>query len=40
MKRKKRLIIRILNLVNLIENENNQPIVNQIRGLLYELLEY
>lgn len=40
MRRKKRLIIRILNLVNLIENENNQPIVNQIRGLLYELLEY
>lgn len=40
MKRKRRLIVRILNLVNLIENENNQPIVNQIRGLLYELLEY
>jgi hypothetical protein len=39
MKTKKRLIFRILDLLSLIENKKNQPIVNQIRGLLFELLE-
>lgn len=39
MKRKKWLIIRIQNLLSLIENSKNQPIINQIRGLLYNLLE-
>lgn len=37
MKFKKRLIARILNLLDLIETQSNQPIVTQIRGLLYEL---
>lgn len=35
---KERLIFRILDLLSLIENKKNQPIVNQIKGLLYELL--
>ncbi len=39
MTRKKRLIIQSLNYLELIETEDNQPIVNLIRGLLYELLE-
>lgn len=38
MKYKKRLIFRILDLVAMLENEKNKPIVNQIKGLLYELL--
>lgn len=40
MRRNKRLIFRILRLLDLLENDRNQPIVNQIRGLLYELLNY
>lgn len=39
MNRRKWLIYRILDLLALIENDRNQPIVNQIRGLLFELLE-
>lgn len=39
MNRKKRLIFRILNLLELIETPKNQPTVNQIRGLLYCLFE-
>lgn len=35
----KRLIFRILNLLELIENQKNQPLVNRIRGLIYELLD-
>lgn len=39
MNSKKWLIYRILDLLAMIENRKNQPIVNQIKGLLYELLE-
>ncbi len=39
MSYKKWLIFQILNLVNLIETPENQPTVNRIRGLLYNLLE-
>jgi hypothetical protein len=38
MNKKKRLIYRILDLLAMIENKKNQPIVNQIKGLLFELL--
>lgn len=38
-KRKKRLIYQALNYLELIETETNQPLVNLIRGILYELLE-
>lgn len=38
MKRKKWLINRILDLLAMLETPKNQPIVQQIRGLLYELL--
>ncbi len=37
MNRKKWLIYRILDLLAILENQKNQPIVNQIRGLLYSL---
>ncbi len=39
MDRTKWLIFRILDLLAIIENKKNQPIINQIRGLLYELLD-
>lgn len=39
MNRKKRLIFRILDLLAIIETEKNQPIVNQIRGLVFSLIE-
>jgi len=39
IKRKQWLIFRILDLLAMIENKKNQPIVNQIKGLLYELLD-
>lgn len=29
----------VLNLLDLVENDSNQSIVNQIRGLLYEIRE-
>ena len=38
MKKEKRLIIQALNYLELIETEDNQPIVNLIRGLLFEML--
>lgn len=38
MNRKKWLIFRILDLLATLETTKNQPIINQIRGLLYELL--
>lgn len=38
MNRKKWLIFRILDLLDIIETTKNQPVVNQIRGLLYCLL--
>lgn len=34
-----RLVAMALNLLDLIENERNQSVVNQIRGLLYEIRE-
>lgn len=39
MSYKERLIYRIFDLLALIENRINQPIVNQIKGLLYQLLD-
>lgn len=39
MSMKQRLIFRILDLLSMIENQKNQPIVNQIKGLLFELLD-
>lgn len=39
MSYKERLIYRIFDLLALIENRRNQPIVNQIKGLLYQLLD-
>ena len=38
-KYKKCLIYQIFRLLDLIENEENQATVNQIRGLLFNLLE-
>lgn len=38
MRRKKRLIFRIFDLLAIIETEKNQPIIRQIQGLLYEIL--
>lgn len=38
MSRKKWLILQIFELLELIETKKNQPIINQIRGLLYNLL--
>lgn len=38
MNRKNWLILQILELLELIETKKNQPIINQIRGLLYNLL--
>lgn len=39
MKEVKRLILVIFNLLDLIETHKNQPLVNRIRGLLYEILD-
>lgn len=39
MNEKKWLIFRILDLLALIENQENQPIINQIKGYLFELLD-
>lgn len=38
MNRKKWLIFRILDLLAMIEDKKNQPTINQIRGLLFCLL--
>lgn len=34
----KRLVFKIFNLLDLIENQKNQSIVRQIRGLLNEIV--
>lgn len=39
MRELKRLILRIFDLLEVIENNKNQPLVQQIRGLLNEILE-
>lgn len=39
MKEIKRLILTIFDLLDLIETRKNQPLVNKIRGLLYEVLD-
>lgn len=39
MKELKRLAYRILTLLDLMENPKNQPMVNQIKGLIYEILD-
>ena len=36
---RKRLIFQIFRLLELIETDKNQPMINQIRGLLYNLLD-
>lgn len=35
----KRLIFKILDLLAILENRKNQPIINQARGYLYEILD-
>lgn len=35
----RRLVTMALNLLDVIENNRNQSVVNQIRGLLYEIRE-
>lgn len=39
MKEMKRLVYRILDLLAMIENQRNQPTVNRIKGLIYEILD-
>ncbi|MDE5784997.1 MAG: hypothetical protein K2H98_00535 [Duncaniella sp.] len=39
MKQMKRLAYRILDLLAMIEDDRNQPIVNRIKGLIYEILD-
>lgn len=39
MREIRRLVAMVLNLLDLVENDSNQSIVNQIRGLLYEIRE-
>ena len=39
MKELKRLVFRILDLLAMIETPKNQPIVNRIKGLIYEILD-
>lgn len=39
MTEEKRLILRILQILELIETPQNQPRIREIKGLLYELLE-
>lgn len=39
MKEIKRLIFQILALLELVENRKNQPVIQNIRGLLYEVLD-
>lgn len=39
MKQTKRLVMMIFTLLDTIENQQNQPTVNKIRGLIYELLD-
>lgn len=39
MKEIKRLIYMALDLLEIIETHRNQPLVNRIKGLLYEVLD-
>ncbi len=39
MTEEKRLILRILQMLELIETPKNQPKIREIKGLLYELLD-
>lgn len=39
MSEEKRLILRALNLLDLIDPDQNQPVPNLLRGILRELLE-
>ncbi len=39
MTKKERLIFQIFRRLELIENKENQSIISQIRGLLYNLLD-
>lgn len=39
MKEIKRLIYMALDLLAIIETHRNQPLVNRIKGLLYEVLD-
>ncbi len=39
MNRKRWLIFRIFDLLALIETTENQPIIRQIQGLLYSLMD-
>lgn len=39
MSRKKWLIFRIFDLLAIIETKENQPIIRQIQGLLYSLMD-
>ena len=38
MNEKVRLIFQVLNLLATIETKENQPVIRQIQGILYELL--
>ena len=39
MREIKRVVFRILDLLAMVENQKNQPIVNRIKGLIYEILD-
>lgn len=39
MNEKERLIFRVLDLLELIKTKKNQPIINQIRGYLFNFLK-
>ena len=38
MNEKRRLILRILKLLDILNHSQNQSVIGEIRGLLYELL--
>jgi len=37
-KDEKRLIVKALRYIDLIEGDDNQPLINEIRGILLELI--
>ena len=39
MKEEKRLIFRVFHYLDILENRKNQPMIQEIRGLLYNILE-
>jgi len=39
MNEKERLIFRVLDLLEIIKTKKNQPIINQIRGYLFNFLK-